>query len=58
VVPVDDVAGIASAIERLYRNEDLRRSYGRAARNRIGTQFRIADTISKTAQLYRELVNP
>jgi glycosyltransferase involved in cell wall biosynthesis len=58
VVPVDDVAAIASAIERLYNDEALRHRYGEAARQRIGTHFRIQDTIDRTAELYRELVNP
>jgi glycosyltransferase involved in cell wall biosynthesis len=58
VVPVDDSAAIATAIERLYRDDALRLSYGRAARERIGAHFRIEDTIQQTADLYRDLVGP
>ena len=57
VVPVDDVAAIADAIRRLYEDGDLRQRYGRAARRRIATHFRIEDTIRQTADLYRELLS-
>ncbi len=56
VVPVDDVAAIAAAIRQLHQDPELRARYGRAARQRIGTHFRIDDTIRQTADLYRELV--
>ena len=56
VVPVKDPAAIASAIERLYRNPDARLAMGRAARQRIDTDFRNEDTVTKTIALYNELV--
>jgi glycosyltransferase involved in cell wall biosynthesis len=56
VVPVEDPQAIATALERLYRDPALRRRLGAAARLRIGTQFRIEDTIAKTLALYKELV--
>ncbi len=56
VVPVDDVAAIAAAIRQLREDPELRARYGQAARQRIGTRFRIDDTIRQTADLYRELV--
>jgi glycosyltransferase involved in cell wall biosynthesis len=56
VVPVHDSQAIADAIERLYRDPALRRRMGEAARERIGTHFRIEDTVRKTVALYEELV--
>jgi glycosyltransferase involved in cell wall biosynthesis len=56
VVPVDDAPAIAAALERLYRDAALRRRLGAGARERIGTRFRIEDTIAQTLALYREIV--
>lgn len=56
VVPVENAEAIATAIEKLYRDPELRRSMGEAARVRIGTDFRNADTVRKTIALYEELV--
>jgi glycosyltransferase involved in cell wall biosynthesis len=56
VVPVEDSAAIAAAIEKLYRDQDLRRRLGEGARQRIATTFRAEDTIQKTIELYRSLV--
>ena len=56
VVPVEDSAAIAAAIEKLYRDPELRRTMGEAARVRIGTDFRNEDTVRKTIALYEELV--
>ena len=56
VVPVRDAAAIAASIEKLYRDPELRRSMGEAARVRIGTDFRNEDTVRKTIALYEELV--
>jgi glycosyltransferase involved in cell wall biosynthesis len=55
VVPVEDPQALAAALERLYRDPALRRRFGAAARARIGTSFRIEDTIARTLALYREL---
>jgi glycosyltransferase involved in cell wall biosynthesis len=57
VVPVEDSAAIADAIERLYRDPALRLRLGNAARERIGTSFRNEDTVQKTIALYRTLVD-
>ncbi len=56
LVPVRDSKAIAVAIERLYRDPAMRRRMGEAARECIGTNFRIEDTVRKTVELYRELV--
>ena len=56
VVPVRDAAALAAAIRRLHDDPELRRRLGAAARERIGTDFRIEDTIAKTLALYRSLV--
>ena len=59
VVPPRDAQGLAKAIEKLYRDADLRRRMGEAARERIATDFRNEDTVRKTIALYEELVpNP
>ncbi len=56
VVPPRDAQAIADAIEKLYRDPELRRRMGDAARERIGTDFRNEDTVLKTIALYEELV--
>ncbi len=59
VVPPRDARGLADAIEKLYRDADLRQRMGEAARERIATDFRNEDTVRKTIALYEELVpNP
>lgn len=56
VVPPRDAQGLADAIEKLYRDDDLRKQMGDAARERIATAFRNEDTVVKTIALYKELV--
>lgn len=56
VVPVRDPVALAAAIARLHDDAELRRRLGAAARERIGRDFRIEDTIERTHALYRELV--
>ena len=56
VVPPRDGQAIAAAIDKLYRDADLRKRLGEAARQRIGTAFRNEDTVRKTIALYKELV--
>jgi len=56
VVPPRDAQGLADAIEKLYRDKDLRERMGEAARERIATDFRNEDTVRKTIALYEELV--
>ena len=58
VVPVRDSAALAAAIGRLYRDAELRRRLGDAARTRILDRFRIDDTIEQTLALYRTLAQP
>jgi glycosyltransferase involved in cell wall biosynthesis len=55
VVPVRDAVALADAIRRLGDDPELRRRMGVAARERIGTHFRIERTIERTLELYREL---
>ena len=55
VVPVNDSAAIARAIERLYRDPLLRRRMGDGARMRIATGFRHEETVAKTLELYESL---
>ncbi|MDH5618879.1 MAG: glycosyltransferase, partial [Gammaproteobacteria bacterium] len=56
VVPPRDAQGLADAIEKLYRDNELRQRMGKAARERIATAFRNEDTVRKTIALYKELV--
>ena len=56
VVPPRDAHGLADAIEKLYRDDELRKQMGEAARERIATAFRNEDTVLKTIALYEELV--
>jgi len=56
VVPPGDAAALAAAIERLYRDGDLRKRLGRAARQRIQQRFDSARTVAETLALYRELL--
>jgi glycosyltransferase involved in cell wall biosynthesis len=56
VVPVGDADALATAISTLYQDPALRARLGAAARERIGHDFRIEDTIAKTLALYASLV--
>jgi glycosyltransferase involved in cell wall biosynthesis len=56
VVPVADAAALAAAIRMLHDDAALRARLGAGARERIGRDFRIEDTIAKTLALYRSLV--
>ena len=58
VVPVADAAALAAAIRMLHDDAALRAKLGTGARERIGRDFRIEDTIAKTLALYRSLVAP
>jgi len=54
VVPVRDAEAIARAIELLYTKPELRLKFARAAKERIGSKFRIEDTIEQTYALYQK----
>ena len=56
VVPVRDVGAISLAIRQMHEDSEMRQRMGQAARERIGNNFRIEDTIAKTIDLYRSLV--
>jgi glycosyltransferase involved in cell wall biosynthesis len=56
VVPAGDVEALAAAMEQLYDDPGLRRRMGEAARERVASRFRNADTVEKTLALYRELL--
>jgi glycosyltransferase involved in cell wall biosynthesis len=57
IVPPGDAAALADAILRLYRDPDLRRLMGAAARRRIETNFNISQTVTETLALYEELLD-
>ncbi|HZW59471.1 MAG TPA: glycosyltransferase family 4 protein, partial [Woeseiaceae bacterium] len=56
VVPVFDPGALAAAFEQLYRDPQLRRRMGAAARLRIANDFRNEDTVRQTIRLYEELL--
>ena len=56
VVPVADADALATAMRTLLDDAGLRARLGSAARERIGRDFRIEDTIAKTHALYASLV--
>ena len=55
VVPPGDAPALAAAITRLYRDPDGCRRMGVAARVRIGTHFRVQDSVAAHLALFREL---
>ena len=57
VIPVNDAGAISQAIRQLRDDPDMSERMGKAARARIGTNFRIEDTIEKTLAVYRSLVS-
>ena len=57
VVPPGDEPALARAMEWLYDHPEQRRRMGAAARERIATQFRSADTVRQTLAMYRELLS-
>ncbi len=56
VVPVRDARAIAAAIETLYRDPEYRAKLGEGARERIASNFRNEDTVTRIIAVYRELV--
>jgi len=56
VVPPGDVPALARSLEWLHDHPGERRRMGQAARIRIGNEFRSADTVRRTLELYRQLV--
>ena len=52
-----DVESLARAMEHLYAHPQLREQFGLAARGRIRQYFRSEDTIRKTLELYREVMD-
>ena len=56
VVPVRDAQAIADAIEKLYCDPEYRNKLGEGARERIASNFRNEDTVTKIIAVYRDLV--
>jgi glycosyltransferase involved in cell wall biosynthesis len=56
IVPIKNPQALADAFERLYRDPELRREMGLAARQRIARVFRNEDTVTKTIRMYEELL--
>ena len=56
LVPVGDIEAIASALERLARDPDLRRRMGDSGRERVIPRYRVERLIDDVDALYRELL--
>ena len=56
VVPPRDPAALSSAIERLYRDRELVKKLGQAARERIANDFHTSQTVRETGELYHALM--
>jgi glycosyltransferase involved in cell wall biosynthesis len=56
LVPVGDIEAIASALERLARDPDLRKTMGNAGRERVIARYRVGRLIDDVDTLYRELL--
>ena len=56
LVEEDDIDGVANAVITMLRNRDLRVSMGAEARKCYEARFRIETSVSKTVDIYRELV--
>lgn len=57
VVGVRDEEGLVAALERLVNDPQLRDRFGRAARERVATEFSIDRLVTETAALYAGLVD-
>lgn len=57
IVPAGQTQPLRQAIATLYRDAALRARLGEAARERIGREFRIENTVSETIAVYRSLLN-
>jgi glycosyltransferase involved in cell wall biosynthesis len=58
LVPPNDTAALAAALERLARNEELRRQFGRNARARVEQEFAIEKTIEPLLQRFAAVMAP
>lgn len=54
-VPPRDADALADAVDRLLADPDLRERYGRRGRERVETEFTHEATVSRVAEVYREL---
>jgi len=55
-VPVKNPAALATAIEQLYYNSELRKKIGWQSKQHVINNFHINDTVRKISDLYKELV--
>ncbi|MBI3723483.1 glycosyltransferase [bacterium] len=58
LVPPDDEASLASALARLIRDEDLRRSLGEAAARDVRSRFALEAVAPRYLSIYRGLLSP
>jgi glycosyltransferase involved in cell wall biosynthesis len=58
LVPPEDAAGLASALERLVEDADLRRTMGEAGRRRVAEEFAISKICADYLESWRSLLTP
>lgn len=58
LVPANDAAALAAIIDELLRDEDARRSLGKAGRQTIATHFRLQAELDGNLAIYRQLGLP
>ena len=56
IVQPGDARAIAEAVERLYRDEPLRKRMGAAARTRIDSHFNVSQTVEQHHEFFRKLL--
>ncbi len=56
LVPVDDPAALASAIEKLARDPELRRRFGEAGHARVRDEFSFERTTDRYEAIYRRVL--
>lgn len=56
LVPVNDVSALASALQRLIENKELRLSMGQQGRMIAITEFHVAKVVEETLDVYRSLL--
>ena len=57
LVKKKDITGFASAIAMILKDEKLARKLGHNARTKVLEKYSWEDTVNKTIELYKELIN-
>jgi glycosyltransferase involved in cell wall biosynthesis len=57
LVPAEDVSALAGAIQKLMESEDLRKRFGKAARQRVAEHFSIEIEVAGYERLYKDITH-